>query len=81
MRAHAIFDQLWKQRLVTHRGAAYNWMRQVMQLSNNEAHIASFDKEQCDTLIRMVYRDYPRLKDRHARLIYDDDPFGLDSGK
>jgi ssDNA-binding Zn-finger/Zn-ribbon topoisomerase 1 len=78
MRAHAIFDQIWKLKLVTHRGAAYNWMRQVMQLSHTKAHIAMFDLAQCDDLIRLVYRDYPNLKGRYARLIFDEDPFGLD---
>jgi uncharacterized protein DUF3268 len=78
MRAHAVFDLTWKQKLVSHRGAAYNWMRQVMGLTHSQAHIGMFDRDQCELLIRMVYRDYPGLMDRYARLIYDEDPFGLD---
>lgn len=77
MRAHATFDQIWKQKLVTHRGAAYNWMRQVMGLTHSKAHIAMFNSEQCAELQRLVCRDFPSLKTRHDRLLYDD-PFGFD---
>lgn len=77
MRAHAVFDQIWKKKLTPTRGAAYNWMREVMGLSHSQAHIAMFNAEQCETLVRLAYRDYPSLKDRYARLLYDD-PFGED---
>jgi len=73
--AHTVFDQIWKQRLVKHRGAAYAWMRQVMGLSKSQAHIAALTKEQCEQLIALVYRDYPILKNKYARLLYDEDPF------
>ena len=75
IRAHTVFDQIWKDNLVKHRGAAYNWMREVMHLSRTDAHIARFNKEQCDRLVVLVYRDYPALKDKYARLLYDKDPF------
>jgi len=75
IRAHAVFDQIWKKHLVKHRGAAYNWMRQVMKLSKNDAHIGMFTRDQCERLIALVYRDYPSLKDALARLVYDEDPF------
>jgi len=77
MQAHATFDQIWKQNLVKNRWAAYNWMRQVMGLTNSQAHIAMFDIEQCVQLMRLVCRDFPSLKTRHDRLLYDDDPFGF----
>jgi ssDNA-binding Zn-finger/Zn-ribbon topoisomerase 1 len=76
IRAHAVFDQIWKTRLVKHRGAAYGWMRQAMELSKNTAHIGMFTKAQCEELIRLVFRDYPSLKTGLDRLIYDEDPFG-----
>jgi hypothetical protein len=77
MRAHATFDQIWKQRLVRNRWAAYNWLRQVMGMSESQGHIANFNIEQCSTLMRLVCRDYPTLKTRNDRLLYDD-PFGFD---
>ncbi len=75
IRAHAVFDQIWKDRLVKHRGAAYDWMRRAMAISRNNAHIGHFTREQCEELIRLVYRDFPNLKTGLDRLIYDEDPF------
>lgn len=75
--AHAVFDQIWKQNLVRNRWAAYNWMRQVMGLSESQAHISMFDSQQCGELQRLVCRDYPTLKTRYDRLLYDN-PFGFD---
>jgi hypothetical protein len=73
--AHKVFDQIWKDRLVKHRGAAYNWMRQVMGLTRDEAHIGMFDIERCEKLVRLVYRDYPSLMGRYEQLLYGEDPF------
>lgn len=75
IRAHAVFDEIWKQTLVRNRGAAYTWMRKVMNLSDAEAHIGAFSKEQCERLVGLVYRDYPTLQDRYAALVYGEDPF------
>lgn len=72
IRAHAAFDQIWKQHLVKHRGAAYNWMRSAMGLARGDAHIGMFTKDQCDELIKLVYRDYPTLMGAFDRLLYDD---------
>lgn len=75
IRAHWAFDQIWKKRFVAHRGQAYDWMRKAMKLSQNQAHIGMFTAEQCDELIRLVYRDYPSLisHDRYTRLCYGED--------
>lgn len=73
IRAHSVFDQIWQQKLVKSRGGAYNWMRQVMGLSHSQAHIGEFDADQCEKLVELVYRDYPKLRDRHARLMYGKD--------
>lgn len=53
MAAHAKFDQLWKSGRMN-RGQAYVWLRHAMSLPSEEAHIANFDKTQCETLIQMV---------------------------
>ena len=53
MRAHEEFDTLWKGHRMT-RGRAYEWMRQVMSLSEDEAHIGKLDQSQCEELIGHV---------------------------
>jgi ssDNA-binding Zn-finger/Zn-ribbon topoisomerase 1 len=76
--AHAVFDQIWKQHLVKNRWAAYNWMRQAMSLSESQAHISMFNSQQCAELMRLVCRDFPELKTKTDRLLYDDNPFGFE---
>jgi ssDNA-binding Zn-finger/Zn-ribbon topoisomerase 1 len=49
IRAHDVFDQLWKDRHMS-RNAAYEWMQDAMGLSEDEAHIGKFTEEQCDEL-------------------------------
>ena len=51
MRAHAAFDQLWKGGSMS-RQDAYRWMRRALGLSRKEGHIAMFNIEQCDALVR-----------------------------
>lgn len=75
IKAHSIFDQLWKpdsplgpRRL--RRSDAYTWMRKAMKLSSSEAHIGMFDIAQCEQLIQLVYRHYPKLRTRWSRLLY-----------
>lgn len=48
--AHMLFDQLWKNGQMS-RPAAYGWMRTVLFLSREEAHISMLNKDQCDRLI------------------------------
>ena len=38
------------------RGEAYRWLAEVMGLSEEEAHIARFSKEQCESLLKAVFR-------------------------
>jgi ssDNA-binding Zn-finger/Zn-ribbon topoisomerase 1 len=56
MRAHDVFDQLWKPRgrgRMSRRGA-YRWMRQAMGLTPAEAHIGNFNTTQCEQLVQLV---------------------------
>ena len=53
MEAHRIFDMLWKDGPLS-RKEAYQWMQEKMGLSEKEAHIGMFDKEQCERLIQVV---------------------------
>lgn len=77
--AHRVFDEVWKRRLINsgksrnaNRHMAYSWMRKAMDLTHNTAHIGNFDKPQCEKLMLLVHRDYPQLRTRWSRLMYDD---------
>lgn len=50
---HKVFDRLWKEKHVS-RGGAYSWMREVMSLSKDDAHIGLFEIEQCRDLVGLV---------------------------
>lgn len=73
IRAHTIFDQIWKERLVQRRSDAYGWLRKAMRLSHKEGHIARFTEAQCEELIRLCYQHFPSLQTRYSRLSFDDD--------
>ena len=52
MEAHAAFDPLWRDELYWFsRESAYAWLRAVMGLSREDAHIERFDKAQCERLL------------------------------
>jgi len=77
--AHRVFDEIWKQRLLNikksrnaNRHMAYSWMREAMNLTHNTAHIGLFSKADCEALMLLVHRDYPQLRTRWSRLMYDD---------
>lgn len=59
IKAHAAFDRLWKPELggQLRRKEAYRVMRELMGMTNDEAHIGRFDTPQCETLIEKV-NDY-----------------------
>lgn len=67
IRAHTVFDLIWKRRL-SKRHEAYTWMRKAMGLSRSQAHISQLSIEQCALLVSLVYRDYPSLVTRYARI-------------
>lgn len=50
---HSLFDQLWKgKNRQMHRGQAYKWMAEIMNLSSTEAHIGMMNINQCKKLIQ-----------------------------
>lgn len=53
VQAHAAFDQLWKSKLMSRKGA-YRWMQAAMGLSKDDAHIGKFTVEQCFQLRALV---------------------------
>lgn len=53
VRAHRIFDRLWKVGGWT-RTQAYKWMAKAMDLTEEEAHIGQLDREQCERLIDIL---------------------------
>lgn len=71
VRAHTVFDLIWKRRYMV-RHKAYAWMRRAMKLSHREAHISLLSAAQCQQLIRLVYRDFPQFQTRYSRLIFDE---------
>lgn len=70
--AHCVFDQVWKKRFLSRR-EAYRWIREQMDLSHTEAHIGQFSLEQCEQLIRLVYKAWPQLHTRYSRLAWGDE--------
>jgi len=64
MRAHEAFDRLWCGRghIVFGRTTAYRWLREAMGVSEDEAHIACFDINQCERLIAIISETSPRLQ-------------------
>jgi ssDNA-binding Zn-finger/Zn-ribbon topoisomerase 1 len=51
IRAHEAFDQLWRDKLLPSRKAAYRWMQEALALSKEDAHIGRFSIDQCEALI------------------------------
>lgn len=49
--AHEVFDRIWKSRRMTRR-QAYAWMRDLLGLRPEAAHIAYLNLYQCLELIR-----------------------------
>jgi ssDNA-binding Zn-finger/Zn-ribbon topoisomerase 1 len=62
MRAHAMFDRLWKPPAGTmKREQAYKLMQRLMQMNEEQAHIAKFSAEQCELLIKRLEGLRPRF--------------------
>lgn len=52
VKAHNEFDKLWKgQDAPMIRSEAYRWMIDTLAIPKDDAHIAKFSAEQCQTLI------------------------------
>lgn len=54
-RAHKAFDKLWKTGFCS-RSRAYEWLREVMDLSAEAAHIGKMDKDQCEMVCKHSQR-------------------------
>lgn len=53
--AHVAFDKLWRgARAPLTRDKAYRFMQRLMGLSEDEAHIGKFTKEQCEKLVALL---------------------------
>jgi ssDNA-binding Zn-finger/Zn-ribbon topoisomerase 1 len=70
IRAHKVFDLLWKDKRMT-RPKAYAWMRKAMKLKEDEAHIGMFTVQQCEQLIDLVHRKFPGSRTIWDRLRYN----------
>lgn len=53
MKAHAVFDPLWRSGKMT-RDAAYSMLRNVMGMTESQAHIGKFDVEDCKRLVEVL---------------------------
>lgn len=58
VRAHEAFDTIWKKRGFR-RHTAYAWLRRVMVLPPDKAHISRMDVEQCRRVIELVEEKGP----------------------
>lgn len=50
IRTHKLFDQIWKNDIMT-RKEAYRWLEYFMGLPKNEGHIANFSDYRCELLM------------------------------
>ena len=50
IRAHSIFDQIWKQGILS-KQEAYRWIADKFCLNDHEAHIGKFSDYMCEQLI------------------------------
>lgn len=60
---HALFDPLWRNRpkRFKSRTAAYVWLRRVMDVPADAAHIGMFDAAQCKRLIDFIHNTFPKV--------------------
>ncbi len=57
MSCHQVFDNRWKNKKrgkSKARKKAYLWLQEAMNLSEKEAHIGKFNKEQCFKLLEIM---------------------------
>jgi hypothetical protein len=50
MRAHAVFDPIWKGGDMK-RGEAYGWLAKQLGIKKQECHIGMFDVETCERVV------------------------------
>lgn len=75
---HGLFDQLWKDRIFKSRDDAYAWLRGVLRMSADDAHIARFDVATCQTVERFCREFEARCTPTTSPLVnFFDDPWEL----
>lgn len=57
-RAHEAFDPIWQEEHCS-RGGAYAWLREVMELTSDEAHMFEMGVEQCQRVVELVRTQGP----------------------
>lgn len=61
--AHQAFDPLWthhKRGKVRHRLRAYAWLARQLEMPVEECHIARFDRETCERVVRVCAQRQPK---------------------
>ena len=56
METHKVFDAYWKARHMS-RTAGYHWLAKAMHLNAEQAHIGSFEMDQCQRVIDLCRTD------------------------
>lgn len=60
METHQVYDAFWKSKGMT-RTQAYKWLAERMQIPEQQAHIGSFEMDQCQRVIDLC-REYEDLE-------------------
>ena len=56
MKAHDVFDKLWKRQGMK-RTRAYRWLQERMGLGKEDCHIGRFDIEQCNRVVEICRKN------------------------
>ena len=53
MKAHEIFDSLWRKWGITQR-EAYAYLQNLMDMTPEQAHIGRFNEHECQKLLKLL---------------------------
>ena len=56
METHQVYDAFWKRSGMT-RTQAYKWLAEQMNLTEDRAHIGSFEMDQCQMVIELCRKN------------------------
>jgi len=59
IRAHEVFDALWKGYGGSARGRAYRWLQKAMRLDEEACHIGRFTSDQCKEVVALGLTQKP----------------------
>lgn len=65
--AHAAFDPIWKQKIMT-RSAAYQWLADQLSLPANYTHIGMFKADTCEKVVRVCSNFFKQHKTKSMDL-------------